>query len=81
MFAKGVAAAFAFLVVYSIGRVVYNVFFHPLAKFPGPKLAGVSRIWLWYRESRGDMIEYMTEKHRIHGTYRLFAVQCIVGKH
>jgi hypothetical protein len=71
MFAKGVAAAFAFLVVYSIGRALYNVFFHPLAKFPGPRLAAVSRIWLWYRESKGDMIEYMTEMHRIHGTSRL----------
>lgn len=67
MFAKSVAAAFAFLVVYFIVRTVYNVFFHPLAKYPGPKLAAVSRIWLWSREMKGDLVEYMMELHRIHG--------------
>lgn len=73
MFQNGVAAAFAVVVIYFIGRIIYNVFLHPLAKFPGPKLAAVSKIWLWYRESRGDMHEYMTEQHRLRGTYCLLS--------
>lgn len=68
MFAKGFAAAFAFLVVYFIGRTIYNVFFHPLAKYPGRKLAGVSRFWLWTKEMTGHLVEYTMELHQIHGT-------------
>ncbi|KAI3390801.1 hypothetical protein diail_8657 [Diaporthe ilicicola] len=75
MFAKGAAAAFVFLVVFSIGLAVYNVFFHPLAKFPGPRFAVVLQIWLWSRENKGGIIEYITEKHRIHGTSWLLFIE------
>lgn len=76
MFPNGLAAAFAAVVVFFIGRTIYNVFLHPLAKFPGPKLAAASKIWLWYKESRGDMVEYMTEQHKIHGTSLLLFIGC-----
>lgn len=38
------------LFLYAVPRCVYLLFFHPLAKFPGPRLAAVSNIYyaaLW----------------------------------
>ena len=30
-------------------QVVYNHFYHPLSSYPGPRLAGITRIWLaWH---------------------------------
>lgn len=31
-------------------RLVYNVFFHPLRKFPGPWMAGATSGWKAYKE-------------------------------
>lgn len=31
-------------------RIIYNVFFHPLRKFPGPWMAGATSSWKAYKE-------------------------------
>lgn len=31
-------------------QVLYNIFFHPLRKFPGPLLAGATSGWKAYKE-------------------------------
>jgi hypothetical protein len=36
------------VVVYAAARSTYNLYFHPLARFPGPKLAALSNIWYAY---------------------------------
>ncbi|KEY72631.1 hypothetical protein S7711_06265, partial [Stachybotrys chartarum IBT 7711] len=36
------------IIAYCIGRIIYNLTFHPLAKYPGPKLAAVTDLWWAY---------------------------------
>lgn len=61
-------AAYA-LIVYCATLVFYRLFFHPLAKFPGPKVAAISR---WY-EAYYDVVlggkytKKIAELHEIYG--------------
>jgi len=38
----GLAVGGAALLVYSLAKVVYYLYFNPIANFPGPKLAAMS---------------------------------------
>lgn len=58
----------AALVLYGICRVLVLALFHPLANFPGPKLAAVSDWWLIYHEvflgeSLTDILANLHEKY------------------
>jgi hypothetical protein len=33
---------------YTLSRYIYLSYFHPASKFPGPKLASISNLWLSY---------------------------------
>jgi hypothetical protein len=35
---------------WAISTAFYNVYHHPLAHFPGPRLAAASKFWLAYQE-------------------------------
>lgn len=37
------------ITLYATLRCFYNVYFHPLAKYPGPKLAAISYVWYSYQ--------------------------------
>jgi hypothetical protein len=56
-------------VVYAIGLVVYRLFFHPLAKFPGPKLAAATDFYEQYYDvvKRGVWIWEIERMHQIYG--------------
>lgn len=42
------------LLLYYIAWIVYARHFHPLAKYPGPFLASVSRVWIVTEIARGQ---------------------------
>ncbi|KAJ9663462.1 hypothetical protein H2201_005670 [Coniosporium apollinis] len=37
-------------VSYNVQQAVYNIFFHPLARFPGPRAAAATKLWKAYIE-------------------------------
>ena len=55
------------IVAYLVGSVVYNVFFHPLRKFPGPFWHRASRLPYCYRTAIGMMTFDVLELHRKYG--------------
>ncbi|KAI0258151.1 cytochrome P450 [Gloeopeniophorella convolvens] len=57
------------LLVYAGCRVVYNLWFHPLARFPGPRAAACTRMWLAYQELvlGVSLADVRAELHRRYG--------------
>lgn len=51
--------------------MVYRVFFHPLAKYPGPWLAKVSDLYNVYHCFIGDRHLEFYRIHQRYGTYSL----------
>ena len=58
------------LLFYAFVRVIYNVYFHPLSRFPGPLGAACTRWWLAYMElGRGISLSTLcVELHQKFGT-------------
>lgn len=52
---------------YLVSHICYNVFFHPLRKFPGPFWMGASRISYCYRLMTGRLPFDVLELHRRYG--------------
>ncbi|USP72789.1 uncharacterized protein yc1106_00063 [Curvularia clavata] len=63
------SAGLAALVAYLIGTLTYNVYLHPLAKFPGPPLAGATVYWKAYVEciANRSFCHYLAELHAQYG--------------
>ncbi|KAK4206663.1 putative cytochrome P450, putative EED11494.1 cytochrome P450 [Rhypophila decipiens] len=55
--------------VYLVSTWTYNLFFHPLAGFPGPKLAAASRWYEFYYDviKRGQYVYKIEEMHKSYG--------------
>ncbi|RWA06310.1 hypothetical protein EKO27_g8805 [Xylaria grammica] len=61
------------LVIRAILISIYNVFFHPLAKYPGPRLASISDVWVAYHYSSGKwpwVVELAMKQYDIHSAKR-----------
>jgi hypothetical protein len=63
-----IVVAFVVLVLYLVINAIYQIYFSPLSKFPGPKLAAVT---LWY-EIYYDVFKwgrYYVEIEKMHQKY------------
>ena len=49
------------------GWILYALFFHPLARIPGPFLASVSPIWKLQRAIRGTLHREILKGHQKYG--------------
>ncbi|KAI1386003.1 isotrichodermin C-15 hydroxylase [Hypoxylon trugodes] len=49
-----VSSAVGLVFVYTAGIIIYRLFFHPLAKYPGPFLAKISDVYQLYHAWKGD---------------------------
>lgn len=63
------SAGLAALVAYTVATLAYNVYRHPLAKFPGPPLAGATVYWKAYVEciANRSFCHYLAELHAQYG--------------
>ena len=58
--------------LYVIGLAVYRLYLHPLAKYPGPKLAALSRWYEFYYEVlplKGQFTFHIQDLHRKYGRH------------
>lgn len=64
-------AAPTLILIGVIGLVIYRLFLHPLARFPGPKLAAVTRGYQAYYDvwKGGKYIFKIEELHQEHGSF------------
>lgn len=60
------------LVLYVSGLAIYRLFFHPLAKFPGPKLPALTRLYETYYECI-CYYEYLWKIKKLHNKYGMFS--------
>ncbi|KXN83789.1 Trichodiene oxygenase [Leucoagaricus sp. SymC.cos] len=65
-------AAYALAIASGLGTAamaIYRLYFHPLAKFPGPPLAAVTHYYAAYVDlwKDGQMIPHLEELHKIYG--------------
>ncbi|KAI1017797.1 hypothetical protein LB504_003823 [Fusarium proliferatum] len=62
-----ISIVFASLVLYLVGKMIYNIFFHPLRKFPGPILWAMTQIPFSLAWTSGSGHKKIYHLHQIYG--------------
>lgn len=59
-----------------LSQILYNVFLHPLRKFPGPRIAGATSLWRAYKEVilKETLAQELFDLHRKHGRLSFQAI-------
>ncbi|KAH7073181.1 cytochrome P450 [Paraphoma chrysanthemicola] len=58
----------AFLaILYPVLFTLYNVYLHPLSKYPGPRFAAATRLWYCYYACKGTLGQAIHEAHKKYG--------------
>ncbi|KAH8812380.1 cytochrome P450 [Xylogone sp. PMI_703] len=55
------------IIIYCIWRVLYQLYFHPLAKIPGPRLAAITYLYKYRIVTSGSYHEEIYRLHHIYG--------------
>lgn len=62
----GSAVILLILIIFT--RTIYRLFFHPLANFPGTKLAAATKLYETYHQVyKSDWLEYLKDVHAQYG--------------
>ncbi|POS74154.1 averantin oxidoreductase [Diaporthe helianthi] len=62
-----VSGSILIIVAYCVAVSIYNLYFHPLAKYPGPRLAAISRYWEIFSYLGGRTPTDLLELHNKYG--------------
>lgn len=68
-------AALSIIIFYAVGIVLYRLFFSPIAKFPGPKLAAATSWYEIYYDvvKKGKYLFEIEKMHEKYGMYYIFS--------
>jgi hypothetical protein len=74
-------AAFATVIAYILYSVTYNVYLHPLAKFPGPIAARATTYWKAYVEciQQRSFCHLLVDLHAHYGETTSPAHRCLLN--
>ncbi|KAJ4135277.1 hypothetical protein NW768_004899 [Fusarium equiseti] len=67
-----IIVVFTLSMLWKVYTTIYNLYFHPLARFPGPREAALSQDWI-YKNSLSGQIEPLLEK--LHDQYKSHAIR------
>lgn len=59
--------ASSLLILYFLGLTIYNVYFHPLSSYPGPKIAAATPFWWVWHSIQGDLSFHILALHEKYG--------------
>lgn len=66
--------AFTSAIIYIITRAIYDIFFHPLAKVPGPLLAKVGCLWKF---NAATSLKFADRLRAAHAKYGNVSMLCL----
>ncbi|KAF2649574.1 cytochrome P450, partial [Lophiostoma macrostomum CBS 122681] len=65
---RPILSTFALLVVWILTCSAYRIWFHPLSHIPGPFVASLTSLWLYYHSYIGDEASIIDSLHHTHGS-------------